>query len=86
MSEDVKKWHSAAQAAYVAECSGYPVDEDSLSAAVRAFLAAAEADGAVFTLVPERMDWRHAEGAAQGFKVKGWNDCIAAVLAWKVTV
>ncbi len=49
-------------------------------------LAAAAADGVVLTRVPKQMDWRHSEGAAQGFKVKGWNDALAAVLAGKVTV
>lgn len=53
---------------------------------IRAFLAAAEADGAVLVRVPEQMDWRKTDGPAQGMKTKGWNDCCAAVLAGKVTV
>jgi hypothetical protein len=55
-------------------------------ACIRAFLAAAEADGVVLVRVPDAMDWCRTDGPAHGMKTKGWNDCVAAVLAGKVTV
>ena len=58
----------------------------AISATRAAILAAEASGGLVVREMPGEMDWRHAEGAAQGFKVKGWNDALAAVRANAVKV
>ncbi len=67
----------------VVSCGFNPATAEAISnIVIRAYLRARrEIDGAVLCRVPEEMDWRHAEGAAQGFKVKGWNACRSETLA-----
>lgn len=58
----------------------------ALKIAINAYVSTLRAAGYVVTKVPDERDWRHTESAAQGFKVKGWNDCRAEMLANAVEV
>lgn len=54
--------------------------EAPMRIAITAYLATMAEAGWVMVRDVGEMDWRHTEGAAQGFKVNGWNACRAAML------